>query len=312
MKRGFIFGGILVLIGFIMITIGNILGNNRAFHLDEESVEKTYTFSGQYEEIIYSDLSSSILIKPSPDENIHFTAYESEDKYYEIKDGANLEIQLRDDSEWDKEFFSIDMHNDFSKYKAELLIPESMQPRLSIENRFGAITVQDLVLEDLDIDGENGAIKINNLTTIEDFAVESRNGGINIQEVKAKDFEVTNQNGTVTLDTVDADNVSVENMNGKIEISDTYSNSDVDIDNLNGKIAFNKLGFEGKLTAENTNGGIEGELLGSAEDYQFKLSSVVGGKKVNGYEVGEGSYGSGSKVVVIETVNGAINVNTEN
>ncbi len=313
MKKGFIFGGILFIIGIIMIGIGNILGGNKTFSLNSERVEKTYTFSGSYDEIIFSDVNSDILIKTSPDDNVHFKAYESEDEYYKITDGETLEINFYDDRQWTEEMMSINFDFDDydNDYDAELYIPESMQPTLRVDNNNGDITVDSLVLENLVIKGGNGDTEVRNVATIEDLTVTSSNGDIDIEEVKVKDLDLSNRNGDIGIETVDADFVTVEINNGSIEINSIYVNKDIKMESQNGRIYFDELLYEGNLEVETTNGEVEGELLGNAEDYTFVLETTNGKIYLNNNKVEKGTYGNGGKVASVKTTNARININTD-
>ncbi len=313
MKTGFIVGGILFIIGLIMIGIGNILGGHGVFNLNAERVEKTYTFSGDYEEIIFSDNNSDVLIKTSPDENVHFKAYESEDEYYKITEGETLEINFYDDRQWTDEMMQINLDFDDydNDYDAELYIPESMQPTLRVDNENGDITVENLVLNNLVIEERNGDVDVRNITTIEDFAVISNNGDIGVEEVKAKDFDLNNRNGDISIETVDTAFSIIENNNGDVEISNMYVNNNIKMVNRNGSVYFDNLVYEGTLEVETENGKIEGELSGNTDDYTFVLKTVNGDSYLNDNKVENGTYGKGAKVAYAKSRNGKIYLSTD-
>ncbi len=312
MKKGFLYGSILVIIGFCMLVVASVIGGYRMFELEDERVEKTYTFSGDYREINYTDMNSSILIKESPDDNVHFIAYENEDEYYQITEGDVLTINYvgEDEMDWQKNIFTI--HVDFDEYRSELYIPVSMEPKLVLDNKNGHITIQDLVFTAIDVLGKNGHIKVENVTTIEDFKLETKNGNVDIEEVKAKGFDVTNKNGNINIDTVDSNDVAIENKNGSISVSNVYSNTDFELYSKNGNIKLDNIDFQGFLEASNENGTIKANLPGSVNDYSFDFKTTHGTKTLNGDKIEADTYGTGSKVVEIRNTNGNIEINTEN
>ncbi len=308
MKNGFIYGGILVAIGFVMLTVADVIGGDNVFDVNEKQVEKTYTFSGDYSEIIYNENNSDILIKESPDENIHFITYVTEDEYYDIKDEDKLTITYIGDNEWDMQFFIINF--DYKEYESELYIPASMEPKLVLDSINGDVRIQDLVFNAVDIFGNNGDIEVDNVTTIEEFKLETKNGDSDIYEVKAKGFKVVNRNGDINIDTVDADEFLIKNENGDIDVTNGYSNKTIEIYNSNGDINFENIDFESSLEAENRNGDIEGYLQGSENDYSFELVTSHGEIYINNDEITGDSYGKGSKTVRLSNTNGDINVET--
>ncbi len=308
MKNGFIYGGILVAIGLVMLAVADVIGGDNVFDVNEKQVEKTYTFSGDYSEIIYSDDNSDILIKESPDENVHFITYVSEDEYYDITDEDKLIINYVGDNNWDIHFFSINF--DYIEYESELYIPASMEPKLVVDSNNGDIRIQDLVFNATDIFGNNGDIEVDNVTTIEEFKLETKNGDADIYAVKAKGLNVANRNGDINIDTVDANEVYIKNENGDIDVYDTYSNLAFVIYNSNGDIDFENIDFEGRLEAENRNGDISGYLPGSANDYSFTLTTTNGDMYINDDEITGNGYGFGSKPVKLSNTNGDIDVET--
>ncbi len=311
MKKGFIFGGLVCVIGLILISIAYAFKGESAFHLEENKVEKNYIFDGDYKNIIFDEKNKSIVVKRSPDEKVYLKTYESNTEYYDITEGEDLKIEYKNN--WFNKGINLDFNwiFNFNKFNCELYIPENMNLNLVLENVNGSIYVYDVNVNSLSVNGKNGSITIEDVTTIEDLEVYNKNGNINVEEVKVRKGNINNKNGSININTVDGNSVKTSNKNGNIYIQDIYSNNNINVDNTNGKIDFNNIDFEYTLEMNSTNGGITGSLGDLERNYSFDLKTTNGKVELNNVKVDNYKSDLGNKKVIVKTTNGNINILTK-
>lgn len=288
MKRGFIYGSIIAVVGLIIVGIAFIVGGVNVFDIDAERVEKQYTFSGEYAEIQLSQINEDIVVKPSTDEFIHLKTTESEEEYYQIVEGDDLKIEFVDEAPWINKFFTVEIGD--SNPTTELYLPENMQSKLYINNTNGEIEISDVGAGAIEVEDRNSDIVINNVSSLGDFTI-------------------YNQNGDIDVDNIESQNLVIENENDDI-LSKDISSNEVEMKNTNGEINFENMNVSKSLKISNVNDKVEGSLLGVEDDYSFEMYSKNGETKLNDREV-VGTSGNGVVEVKVDNTNDDIELNTK-
>lgn len=88
---------------------------------------------------------------------------------------------------------------------------------------------------------------------VESLAVDSKNGALQANGIKAAEMSLETDNGRITVESVECDVVIVETNNGAIEVSDI--DADIRARSSNGRIVFSEV--SGELRAQTNNGRIE-------------------------------------------------------
>ncbi len=308
MKKGFIVGGIVSIIGIILIAIGTVLGGNDVFSLQSEMTQNTYDFEPTFENISIDDENANIIVKPSNDGKIHLVVYENDDKYYDIESNKNLVIEKVNKENYLEDIFKIDLSM-ANPIQTEIYIPVDYQVGLIIENKNSKTSVSDLSLEHIDIESKNGAIEVVRVETLNNLDIDTRNGNVKLESVKIRDGKVSNENGNTNIDTLDSNSFEINSRNGNIGVNNLYSNTYIDIDYENGTVAMDNILFEENLTANGRNGNFTAVLAGNESDYKFDLQSENGTCKVNGVKTE--SKGNGARVALVRTRNGSIEIFTK-
>ncbi len=270
MKKGLKLGSLITLIGAIITFLAISIGGTDIFNTSEERVQKTYTFSNNYKNIHINETNLPIYIKPSPDNDIHLTTFESDKQYYKIDENTNLSIEFKNNLNWLVQFSSFE---DFNKdYYIELLIPKNCSSNLKINSTNGKVYISDILCDDIDVTNVNGQIQLENIKSNGDITLETVNSEIILENAKTNDLEVSNVNGKIDIYEVDAENIDVDSVNGEINLS------------LLGKIDDYTFDIE----------------------YVNGTSTITDENKKQLYDVQ--SFGNGKKEVNINTVNGKISI----
>lgn len=248
MKKGFILGGIISIVGLILITISMSLGGKQVLKSNER-FEKTYTFDGNYDEISISDGSVPIYIKTSDDNKVHLTTFENEGQHYIIEDNNKLSINYVDKLPWFESVINLDSYDD---YYLELSLPKDLITEIEIDGGNKDIYVNDISCKNLDIETVNGIVSISNITSLEDIDIKNINGIVNANECYAKDgFDIELVNGSTNLENIDFDrNSELSSVNGTININLLGSPDDYTIkgSSVNGDFIINDTSVENKHT----------------------------------------------------------------
>ncbi len=333
MKDFWKIGLVTIVVGVVLMMLAMMFGGGVRVFTDTEKFreQKNYTFEGNYSNINIQEGNVKVNIKPSVDDKVYLTTFESEDYYYEISELNGLNIHLEDRTPNINFFFGFgDYQND---YYLELSIPAGMIADIDIQSENGGININGVEAQSINIENDNGKIEVRNTSTIGDIYLDNDNGMIIFEEVKANDVTVRNGNGAVDIEYVDANSVDIENNNGKVEMKEVYTNNDTSIESDNGildllniytdgslylgtdngNIKLSDIYFAKGMEIETSNGKIEGNIIGKEEDFSFDIETDNGNVEVNGnnYKTNYHNQG-GSKLVKINANNASINIKTQN
>ncbi len=309
MKKGFMIGGIVSIVGIMLIVIGLAFGGNEVFSMESQMEQKTYTFEPKFENISLVEENASVIVKPSNDDKIHLVVYENETKTYKISESKNLTIEFDNLQNYVRNFFTIDLTG-VNPLQTELYIPVGYECGLFVENISGQTSISDLTLKSVSVNGRNGAINLERIDTIKDFSAITVNGNISLALIKSGVVKVESQNGKIAIDTLDCESINISSQNGSTKVKDVYSNTFINVDYENGSVDMDNILFEDSLKAYGSNGAFKAVLSGSEADYQFVLKSENGSSTVNGIKT-ENS-GNGKKLVGVKAKNGSIEISTKN
>lgn len=302
-------GVAILLAGIFFIIVAVAMGGNDVYNMTAEKTRKEYTFTGDYTKISLDDYSSNIVVKQSNDDDIHLITNESEDEYYQIQDGAELNIDYISNTDWTKEILTINTsYTDYTN-TTELYLPANLDSDLDFSSSYGNVNVSNLQANEVAVGTSSGSISLSNVTANDGMSINTSYGSIDIDDTKAtNDAELSTTNGSINIKNSTFGSLSTQATNGKTELIDVISNDDISLDTTNGSITFKNLDFARKLVAASTNGEISGNINGNVADYTFDLSTTLGNAKLNDNDINNKPYGEGNKMVDITTTNGSIDV----
>ncbi len=300
MKNGFIFGGIVALIGLVFVAIAGIFGDIELFIQGSSQVRtKTeYVFEGDYSQIIIEDRNLPIYIEESNDDNIQVELFEGDGRDYTIVDGEVLRIEAVDSENWGS-FMDMVQFNDFQDaYYLKVYLPANLgdcdveitgnnsnidvsglvnNGSLVINNSNGKVFVDYVSTNSMDITNSNGMVEVSDSTTRFDGKIKNSNGQVIFINTEFDNLEVENDNGKIEADGLYCNtNLDIENNNGKVDISNLNVASILNIGTSNALIEIDDINYGNKATLTTSNGRVDVELEGEVEDYTLDLETSNG------------------------------------
>ena len=198
-----------------------------------------------------------------------------------------------------------------------LILPSGYSGNFEVKSQNGAVVLEGLTLENVELVLGNGAMKAS-ACTFETFTVTADNGAVSIEKVNAEIVAFKSRNGLVNAESVEATTVTVETDNGAIKLTDVNAavldlksdNGAVKIERAtaervsaetdNGYIGVNRVDAQ-ELTLTARNGRIAGELAGNLEDYSIDAQTQNGSCNLSNRTEGE-------RTLYVRTRNGAIHI----
>lgn len=188
------------------------------------------------------DLSNrSVVIGESPDDKVHLTYYQGDDKTTE-----KISTKVENGSLYIKEssfFININsglrsllglINGDFERTQQIILsLPKGRnleQVKASLAN--GSLSINDLTIKKLKADLSNGSIELSH-SQIETGNIESANGSIELVQTSLTDTQISLSNGSITSDKLTLKgNINMSNSNGSIDLhltEETYKAISLDL-----------------------------------------------------------------------------------
>ncbi|HHU28976.1 TPA: DUF4097 domain-containing protein [bacterium] len=227
------------------------------------------------------------LFNPSNKENINLIF----PKDYEI-DTLNLDINVSSIYLDDVSVNHLIINGDVVNVNIE----DAQIKNLEINHAVGSITLKNSVVNNIDIKGDVTNINCENITEIEDFLVNLKNGKTRLYKVAARNIDIKSVNGEISVS-----NSSIENLTEKINLSLTNGKvtlnakaKDINVNTTNASITLNSVKSD-ILNVKTTNGVIKGS--------SFNVSESTTIKNINGSIDVRGRF---SKLVNISTTNGSV------
>lgn len=227
-KRFLIILTILVIIFLILTLIYKILMKNGGFrylYKQSEELALEEVFSTNYKEINIDSYLSDISVNLSTDNNIKVIFYGKED-YITLNEKNNqLYIDVVN-----KKCIGFCLKTDTSKI--ELYLPSNYSELVEIKNKYGDITIGDIIAANYNIDSSYGNISIlsGNFAKIKNYY-----GDIKLDNVDKTN--ITSSTGNIDIDVVSE--ITIDNDHGDILIKNInkYANiandcADIKIDNI--------------------------------------------------------------------------------
>lgn len=154
------------------------------------------------------------------------------------------------------------------------------------------------------------------------IAVDSNNGTIQAEEIRAAELTLQADNGRIVLEALNSENINIETANGAVDLSGI--SADVAVRSSNGRIVFRDMSGELKATANNGRIELTAETLDSPVDFETNNGRIEihtetepanariqaraenGSINVYGRDLGQVSFGKGNVLIKLETENGRI------
>ncbi|MBI2149671.1 MAG: DUF4097 family beta strand repeat protein [Acidobacteria bacterium] len=163
------------------------------------------------------------------------------------------------------------------RFKSSLTIQVPRQSALSIDNRNGQVTVQDLTGKQT-IVNKYGSVDVRGVTG--ELNVDNRNGNVNVQDV-TESVTINNSYSGTTVKNIGG-SIEIRNRNGAVDVSGVKGNAaisnsyaSISVDNVEGELTV--TGRNNGLDIEHVQGGLKAE-----SSYQnVSISDARGGVSLN-------------------------------
>lgn len=330
MKKGFIIGTIIALIGVIMTVVAISIGGLSVFNSSGSIVEQKYTYN-DFDQMKIETGNWPVYIERSIDDNVHVITYENEKTYFEIVDGKDIEIKLYD-NEKILDNINIGIGND--EVYLVVQIPENCNGDIYIENTNGRVKVNNVDVNSLNINNknslinlnnvnintgldlnvENSMIKMNNVSSNSDILLNTKNGIIEANNVTGNNILLETDTGKIELDRVNASgDLSVTSNTGKVDIDDSFIDGSLYVDTKTSIIDIDDVNYNNEAIIQSKTGQIEVNLPDRSSNYTYNLVSNSGLIAIDDNDrehIHRNQYKQqgGQKLLQITTDNGRINV----
>lgn len=304
LKKLTIVGLVCLFIGLVLLIVGFAITGFDITKISTESKYqmKNFVSTNDVKEIIVEERNLLFEIRKSTDDKVHFTYYENDKEFYDIKqsDDGILSIIKKDTRIWYDFIFNIN----FQTNKPIIYIPDDFSGDLSVEDSNSSIDISDITAGNISLTTSNAKIIANDIVTSGKFEASSSNGTIVISKIKAEgDFICNTTSGKIDLKEIEADNFDLKTSNAIVILNAIVSQNDIVIETSNAQVRFEDIDFGNRFRCRSSNGSIKGEIKGKLADYTIRSRTSNGNNNLP-----ENSSG-GAKTIDIETSNNSIEVN---
>ncbi len=232
---------------------------------------------------------SGVDILPTDGDEIVFEYYQSDGERFAFsqKDGV-LSVASTPKRDWARAF----------RLGAFSDIADVMHSRL-------VVRLPDGFSGDLQIDGDNGPVRISGFSALTAVEIEVDNGSLKLEEVACDRLRTKSENGSVRLQSVKAAQADLESENGSVRLFDCVFSQTLSVRSDNGPVKFERLDGP-DLSFDSDNGSVKGSILGREADYQIVSDTKNGSSNLTSRL--DRTLG---KQLVVRTDNGSVRVGWE-
>lgn len=342
-RNALVIAGVCIVLGVVLCCAAYISagGDVRNFNAGTEAdlVERTYTTAAPLTSLTLSDSNHRVIVKPSPDNQVHVSYFENDYQWYEIdeQDGALRFVHHR------KQAWSLFMFNvQLTTPQVEILLPADMAPALRLETGNSTIALEGVATGGIYAKTSNGRVTLIDIDSTGDIELHTSNERMTLDRVRLSgSLTAHSSNGRVSLKSVQAAAAALETGNGAIIVDESTvsgalqartSNNSIDIDAVraasltlrssNGAIDLSSVDAAGALEAVTNNGAIRLDYVSAGERLKLQTSNnaitgVIQGaaadftiysKTSNADNNLPDGFGNGAKELSVTTSNGRIAV----
>jgi len=160
------------------------------------------------------------------------------------------------------------------------------------------------------VQSSNGRIQLERLITAGDIELQSDNGSTLLQDIESGgQIDVHSSNGRNQFDNVKATAITTRSNNGRATLTQVTAKN-LAAHTSNGSITFERLAVD-HVTVTSNNGSVQGDIVGSKDDYNARITSNNGSVTVDNHTY-DNSYfldGTRQKSLSVTSSNGSIRVN---
>ena len=257
--------GITIILGIFLVVMSVFLIRGNYVKTDSPGnyEEKTAEFKVDSVKAITVDTSNRrIEVVESTDDLIHITYYENEYETFNIENSqsGSLTVIMKVTRDW---FSWYDFSFDFTDTATIIAIPDSFSGEINLET-------------------SNGSISVSKMKLMDKLQVDTSNGAVDMEEVTAQEVDVTSSNGAITLSEVTTAELKVKTSNGRITVSDTTVDGETYLKTSNASIEVEEIVLNGDSEFDSSNGRISGSILGDDDDFSIESHTSNGDNSLPG------------------------------
>ncbi|CUP09576.1 DUF4097 family beta strand repeat-containing protein [Clostridium disporicum] len=117
----------------------------------------------------------------------------------------------------------------------EIIVPESIIGNYTVESTNGNIEINDIKASNIDIETTNGNFEIGDITVEGEVKINTNNGRVVAEDINAESISFETTNGLVDIEDIKANDIRVRTTNGLIKAYNCYS-KDIILRTTNGAI----------------------------------------------------------------------------
>ncbi|MCC5892789.1 DUF4097 family beta strand repeat-containing protein [Exiguobacterium sp.] len=184
-------------------------------------------------------------------------------------------------------------------------LPRHAYEQVVIKNRLGSCDVRNLEAATVEVESENGTITAN-VIRAERGSFRSSNGKVSLTSMTGQTLDAQSSNGRVEVLASSVDRLDIQSSNGRLDIQDV--NGAIDAKTSNGRIDCVVDALEHPVRLKTSNGRIDLRLKENPSDAVIRAKTRNGKVELFGDRANERTFGDGTVEVKLTSSNGSITV----
>lgn len=269
----FVFGLIVFLAGF-----GALGFHYENLWFKEDIVTKTESITDEFDSFQFKadDLSLEVKYSVREETIIEWHELKSDERLYFYSNGVTtLKSPYTGWNSfkrfWERGFWFSILPSELNE--ATLYLPASYSGSLSVELKNGAVVIENMSFDNLNLLTRNGAIKVGNCggNTLE---AETDNGAIQVRGGTFGTIKASTDNGTVQFNHLTAESISAETSNGAVRLE--YCTAEViSGETNNGAVVAERI-TANNIILRTDNGAVRGTIVGRQSEYNIDAKTNLG------------------------------------
>ena len=235
-----------------------------------------------------------------PEGNVNTIKVQAEDRGIRLVESKDDKLRIRYEAQDDDEIV-------FYEADGMFFFKQKQRSRFNFLKFRVQMTVSPIVVEIpqnkmklVELTTKNGGIRCADVAVASALFIQTSNGGIRLEQVRADAIEIITTNAGVTLQNVLANQCSAKSTNSAIKVNNCKLRQKLNLRTTNGTLKFEDVDAM-ELDLSTSNGSIKGKVLGKPEDYQIYSHTTNGSNNLpNGWGAGK------EKKISASTSNGTI------
>ena len=270
-----------------------------------QAERKEYSFDASaVKGLRVEEISGSVIVVPSREDQVTVTCYDSEQTNYEVKLDASgtLVIKNKIQRNWMWRLAHLQLTTDGGFSPLTIEVPETLGQNLNIDSVSADVSVSGLKVQgDLRVDTASGDVQVEDCEISGNLTVNTVSGDVKLHRSSvAAQAKIDGTSSEVNIGNSTLGKLNINLISGDTNMTDVTVTGRASVSTTSGELLFQRLAVQ-ELDVDVISGNVGGTIVGDAEDYTIRIDTLSGDRNIP-------RSGGGAKKISVDSLSGDVDI----